>query len=331
MNKSHNYITINNPNGPVGHDSVPFAQWVDAPVDPVNIYNAEVAKVQVMDMHLPNFSMRVSQGQFSQDAMLINTSANGIDLLGSCLFPQGHIQSQVHSGEVQVESTSGTQNFKYDPMNEYRHKIVANTPFNIIHFSVNPDHFLQFLPEDESWSDELRSKIFNNERVMGERSTSITRAQERALQTILDCPVAGKLGEFMIETSITQIMILQLHSLFQNQSIPSTQAVAKRDLDIIHGLKEYLSKTFLDDHSLENLARQFGTNTNKLMILFKKFFGQSIFDYISELKMEYAHHLLRDEDKMVTEVARVVGYKNPNHFSAAFKRKYGINPSQARA
>jgi hypothetical protein len=64
MNRSHNYITLNNPNGPVGHDAVPFAQWVDAPVDPVNIYDADIAQVQVMDMHLPNFRCEFRRDNF---------------------------------------------------------------------------------------------------------------------------------------------------------------------------------------------------------------------------------------------------------------------------
>jgi AraC-like DNA-binding protein len=43
--------------------------------------------------------------------------------------------------------------------------------------------------------------------------------------------------------------------------------------------------------------------------------------------MEYAKLLIQEEGKYITEVARVLGYKNPHHFSAAFKKKFGIIPS----
>jgi AraC-like DNA-binding protein len=46
--------------------------------------------------------------------------------------------------------------------------------------------------------------------------------------------------------------------------------------------------------------------------------------------MEHAFRLLRDDGLLVTEVSRNVGYKNPNHFSTAFKKKFGINPSVFR-
>lgn len=332
MNQAYNYITVNKAIVRPGKDTpaVPFAEFVDPICDENNIYEPRVADVQVKDMYLPNFSVRVSQGKFSHDAVFLNTSAEGIELLGSCLFPKGELKSHTCYGKELVESPSGTQNFKFDPMNEFRHRIAANTPFHIIHFSVNPVHFLQFLPENESWSDELRTKVQNNERIIGAHSPGITLTQHRALQVIFDCPLDGRLGELMIESAITQVMLIQLHSLFQKQEPAPVKSLAKRDADTIQSVKEYLTKTFLDDHSLDTLARQFGTNTNKLMTLFKRFFGLSIFDYLHELKMEYAHCLLLNQDKLVTEVAREVGYKNPNHFSVAFKRKFGCNPSQVR-
>jgi AraC-like DNA-binding protein len=95
-------------------------------------------------------------------------------------------------------------------------------------------------------------------------------------------------------------------------------------------VKEHLHDTFLHEHSLTNLARQFGVNTNKLMNSFKLLFGKSIFEFIQELRMDYAQHLLREQDLQITEVARTIGYKNPNHFSAAFKRRFGFCPSAIR-
>ncbi|HEX8037697.1 MAG TPA: AraC family transcriptional regulator, partial [Chryseosolibacter sp.] len=77
-------------------------------------------------------------------------------------------------------------------------------------------------------------------------------------------------------------------------------------------------------------AQKFGTNTNKLLNLFKKVFGKSIFEYIVEQRMDHARKLLREEGMPVAEVSRHLGYKNPNHFSTAFKKRVGVNPSVYR-
>ena len=140
----------------------------------------------------------------------------------------------------------------------------------------------------------------------------------------------GKLGYMMIETSIIQVLLIHLHSLFYKEEAFKQPVANRRDFEIIQQLKDHLTKTFLEDHCLSTLARQFGTNTNKLMSLFKKIFGRSIFEFIGELRMDHAMELLRDHGLLVTEVARTVGYKNPNHFSCAFKRKYGISPSDLK-
>jgi AraC-like DNA-binding protein len=46
--------------------------------------------------------------------------------------------------------------------------------------------------------------------------------------------------------------------------------------------------------------------------------------------MEHGRSLLLDKGMNVSEVAPIVGYRNANHFSTAFKRKFGVNPSRLK-
>jgi AraC-like DNA-binding protein len=332
MNSSHNHISVNNPQIPVfseGATHLPFRELVNALPAGECLLNSDAASVSLQDIYLPNFSMRKSKGKFATDAVLSNMSATGLDLLSSCLFLKGNFKTYLPRQSSVIDCTEGAQNFKYDPQNECSHRVFANTWFEIIHISANPEYFIQFLP-DEDWADSMRIKIVRGERILGERMAKICRAQESALQTIFNCPLTGKLGDMMMETAIVQIILLQLSALFRHQPPASSIQIKKRDLDLIQTVKDHVSKTFLEDHTLSDLAKHFGTNTNKLISLFKKTFGKSIFEYIGEMKMDYAWKLLRDEDRLVTDVARELGYKNPNHFTAAFKRKFGVSPSQVR-
>jgi AraC-like DNA-binding protein len=333
MNATYNYITVSKPNLPVFESSikapVPFGELVGNM--PGGIEMDDVAQVKVRDLYLPNFSIRRSEGYFNQDALLFNTSAEEIDVLGSCLFLKGSVKSQVCKRfDNYIELGPGKQNFKFDPQNEFTHRIAAHTEFDIVHFSVKPEYFVQFLPTGEKWASELQSKIIGGERIMGDRSVVITRAQEQALQTILHCPLTGKLGEMMMEASAIQIVLLQLHALFQHRSEVKPCGISKRDADLVKDLRSYLDKTYLDEHSLSDLARTFATNSNKLITTFRKLFGKSIFEYIGELRMMHAHQLLSEGDQPVTEIARILKYKNPNHFSSAFKRRFGVSPSLLR-
>ncbi|MEL6535368.1 MAG: AraC family transcriptional regulator, partial [Bacteroidota bacterium] len=64
---------------------------------------------------------------------------------------------------------------------------------------------------------------------------------------------------------------------------------------------------------------------------FKTLFGNTVFGYWHVQKMDYARNLLLDDAITVADVAEQVGYKNPQHFSTAFKRHYGVSPGKVKA
>ena len=332
MVNCYNHVRIDNPNIPIlcaGSEQLPFGKFFDSTPEDVSLDGA-VTDLRTRDMYLPNFSIRTFEGKFLQDGVFVNKHSRGSDLLGSCVFFRGAVHSFLPGTDQVIHSFNGSQNFKYDPNNDLRHGAKAGEELHFMHFSFSEKSLEEVLPENERWSDQLRLKVSKRERILGERFAPIILAQEQALRNIFDCPLTGKLGYLLIETSIRQFMLLQMHELFHPTKGADKQSHSKRDVEIIHSLKEHLSMTFLDDHSLVSLARHFGTNTNKLMTMFKMIFGKSIFEYISERRMEHARLLLENNDIQITEVARTVGYKNANHFSAAFKRMYGLNPSRIR-
>ncbi|HEX6226481.1 MAG TPA: AraC family transcriptional regulator [Chryseolinea sp.] len=330
MSLPRNYFAIDNPNIPVlpsSQTDIPFGKILAAPGSNDESFNRAVTNVKAYDMYLPNFSLRSFEGKFLTNAVFVNHHAVASELPGSCLFLKGGINSNLPGQTGGRQAHNWSQNFKYDPNNEFVHACEADTDLHFIHFSYTSEYLNQFLPEDQPWADALKKKIAKRERIIGDHFSTITIAQQQALKNILNCPLEGKLGYMMIETSIIQIILIQMHSLFHKEEAFRQPVASRRDVEVIQQLKEHLTRTFLEDHCLSSLARQFGTNTNKLMSLFKKIFGRSIFEFITELRMDHAMQLLRDHGLLVTEVARTVGYKNPNHFSCAFKRRYGINPS----
>lgn len=333
MSRSFNYLTVNYPNIPVLGSSAEgnvLGKFIPSPEDSRNQAIESFASVKSMDMYLPDFSLRVMEGRYFADALLENTEAVGTDLPGSCLFLKGRVKSILEGEQDGIESYQRQQNFKFDPDNEFRHFVPADHPFHFLHFSYTAEFLNTILPEGERWAEDLKRDILSKKRIVGTKPVVINAVQERAMQIIFNNPLQGKLGLMLLETAMTQIILIQLAGLFSDGNEAQKHGMAKRDIETIHAVREYLHDTFLHDHSLMNLAKQFGINTNKLMHSFKKVFGKSIFELIQEMRMEHAQMLLRDQELQVTEVARTIGYKNPNHFSAAFKRQFGFCPSELR-
>jgi AraC-like DNA-binding protein len=61
---------------------------------------------------------------------------------------------------------------------------------------------------------------------------------------------------------------------------------------------------------------------------FRKVFGVTAFQYLHQYRMERARLLLCEEKLLVSAVAIAVGYAHFGQFAAAFKRRFGITPSQ---
>jgi AraC-like DNA-binding protein len=151
---------------------------------------------------------------------------------------------------------------------------------------------------------------------------AVTTSMCQSLSDIFSTPLQGKLRSMFVEGKVLELIALQL-----GQSTAPEKITKRSDVDVFHDIKKFLDQHFKDDLSLKGIARTFGLNEFKLKKGFKTQFQTTIFEYIHDLRMIHANHLLRDDKMFVNEVSSIIGYKNPNHFSTAFKRRFGISPS----
>jgi AraC family transcriptional activator of pyochelin receptor len=59
-------------------------------------------------------------------------------------------------------------------------------------------------------------------------------------------------------------------------------------------------------------------------------FGSTVFSYLTGQRLELAMQMLNDTDQTAAQVAFALGYKTPQHFGEAFKRRFGITPKAVR-
>ena len=79
------------------------------------------------------------------------------------------------------------------------------------------------------------------------------------------------------------------------------------------------------------LAAAVGLSRAALARRFNEIVGEPPMTFLTNWRLTLAADLLRDPTGNVTSVARDVGYNSPFTFSTAFKRLYGISPSQHRS
>ena len=80
--------------------------------------------------------------------------------------------------------------------------------------------------------------------------------------------------------------------------------------------------------TLPELANEIGLSLKKLKEGFKQIYGDSVFSFLFDYKMEMARKLLETGKYNVNEVGLKVGYSTASHFIAAFRKKYDTTPKQ---
>ncbi|OWR31520.1 AraC family transcriptional regulator [Saccharibacillus sp. O23] len=93
------------------------------------------------------------------------------------------------------------------------------------------------------------------------------------------------------------------------------------------------TKTFIDEHyreplKLDELADMAGLSRNYYVGQFKKRYGKSVVEYMTDLRIRRAKRLMAGgSDLKLREVAQQVGYSDEFYFSRRFKQETGIAPS----
>lgn len=148
------------------------------------------------------------------------------------------------------------------------------------------------------------------------------------IQMILDDMIHNEIPDSLqaiyLEGKTLELIALTLKTLTNQPS----NTINKEDLFALYKAKEILDNSITAPPTIQFLSRSVCLNECKLKVGFKKVFGMPIYAYVLNERMIFAKHLLEIRKLKVHEVALIVGYANPNNFTRAFKKKYGINPSQ---
>ena len=96
----------------------------------------------------------------------------------------------------------------------------------------------------------------------------------------------------------------------------------------IKKVKEILIDKIDDPPTLKELADQVEISLNNLKEGFKQVYGNTVFGFLFDYKMNIASHLLSTKNYNVNEVAHQLGYSTSSHFITAFKSKFGTTPKR---
>ncbi len=130
----------------------------------------------------------------------------------------------------------------------------------------------------------------------------------------------------MLNLYMTEILITFFRIINGN---PSPRRVNKASSSFtIYHLKRYIDNKFMQIQDIQSVANELSYSEYYLSHLFKEKVGISIKDYITRKKLSAAADMLSDGTMSVNDVAEKIGYSSAHTFRQAFKRHFGVSPSE---
>lgn len=96
----------------------------------------------------------------------------------------------------------------------------------------------------------------------------------------------------------------------------------------IRRAKEIIINRMAEPPTLRELSEEINLGLKKLKEGFKEIYGETVFSFLFDYKMDYARKLLETGQYNVNEVGQMVGYSTASHFIAAFRKNFGTTPKK---
>ena len=161
------------------------------------------------------------------------------------------------------------------------------------------------------------------------------RDRIEGLQATADAYITKPFNLALLQTIVSNLLLRQekLRNTFKGNELPTDQIATPEIQSADEKLLERLVKCINDnldnpDLTSEYLASEVGLSRVHLYRKLKELTNQSATNYIRNIRLTKAAELLRQKKCSISEVAYLVGYRTPNHFSTAFKELYGVSPSE---
>jgi AraC-like DNA-binding protein len=137
----------------------------------------------------------------------------------------------------------------------------------------------------------------------------------------------GFLRNLYLEGTAFEMLVIQIaqyHDDTNGEDLP--QILRKSDIEKVNYVAKRIQGDLSTNLTVEALAKEAGTNVNKLQEGFKYVYNLTVNKYMQHVKLEAAKEMLKLSEKNISEIVTAIGLNNRSYFSKIFKEKYGVSP-----
>ncbi len=239
------------------------------------------------------------------------------------IFPQ-HVVAYIFSGKLTLSYGKNTLTFVAGdtilvPKNQLSRSV--KTPIDGKPFKC----MSMLLPEQQ-----LR-EFYLNHTILETWTENISKQRPIKSHPLLDSFFGSLLPYFEMQDELPDDIV----AIKTQEILTIIDAVDKRVSSILGtfnevgkiDLEKYMEEHFMYNLPLERFAFLTGRSLTTFKSDFKKTFKNTPGKWLTEKRLNLAHHKITAENQKITDVYHSVGFENLSHFSFAFKKAFGYSPS----
>jgi two-component system response regulator YesN len=100
--------------------------------------------------------------------------------------------------------------------------------------------------------------------------------------------------------------------------------------NVIERIRSVMDNRYAENLTVSDIAESVYLSSTYVSLIFKQETGETVYEYLTKVRIEHAKELLRDPIIKFYEICEAVGYADPSHFSKIFKKHTGFTPSTFR-
>lgn len=252
------------------------------------------------------------------------------DLVHLHFLMKGHLVMEPLEGKTPVHFTANTHNMLYN--NGERGVLnIQELEASAFILQFTKDTFVQLTEHSDDALQRFADNVLSGKAgILSAQSMPISLPMQQAIYSINHCDYQGGIKKMFLFSKAIEMLVLQAASYHEYHNRKNTIVRTPYDRDRLYFAREYLLENLENPPTLPALAKLAGLNEYKLKHGFKELFNTTAFNFVAEQRLELARTYLLDQHKTVGEIAHMLGYSSIQHFSTAFKKKFGCSPNKAR-
>ncbi|MDP5172507.1 MAG: AraC family transcriptional regulator [Bacteroidia bacterium] len=238
---------------------------------------------------------------------------------------QGEVEFVFHRGQYRRKLEANRSFLFYNPEGPLAHEVHLGPHTRLLTMFVSVKRLHHWFVQDSGELTFLNNDNIN-QRLYAELPISSSLAMVIGPLFLVQPPESTR--NLFFRAKVMEILSLYFTQGDDNKDEKCPFLHDESNVEKIREVKQIVRNQMTDPPGLKELARLVGLNEYQLKVGFKNIYGTTVYKYLTDYRMDQARKMLDSGKYLVNEAAAEVGYSNPSHFIAAFKKKYGFTPKK---